>query len=357
VIAGARWVMAAACATLLAIPAAAQSAGESPRANAPWPIKVREHVDLWLHGYALLLDDTAAVPLFRRGYRDSLIVERNRVQRTSRLDTERDTLQRGLRRTASLFGGQFLAMHYAAFDPLRSAVQALASGGSDPRRLPAEARIAAAYFQSMPERVWAGVFANALGDESQTFHHTSWVAAQRAREPVLARADSLWRTLWFPRLRPFIRGSGMRAGEIIASLVVEGEGRTLTADPQAGPSLVVGLPASPADVNHFLYAVVHELSGALAQEAVTDNITPRQGRAGVGARMLTPAVLHAGMMVLQRAMPEQVDGYARFYLQLTGKPVPAAGVHASGALAAAFPLPADVVSTMKDRLDVVFGGL
>ena len=42
-----------------------------------WPVKTREHVDLWLHGYALLLEDSATVPLFARGYRDLVTVEKN----------------------------------------------------------------------------------------------------------------------------------------------------------------------------------------------------------------------------------------------------------------------------------------
>ena len=42
-----------------------------------WPIKTREHVDLWLHGFAMLSVDTTKVPYFRRGYRDELTVQKN----------------------------------------------------------------------------------------------------------------------------------------------------------------------------------------------------------------------------------------------------------------------------------------
>jgi hypothetical protein len=327
------------------------------RSNGPWPIKTREHVDLWLHGYALLLDDTAAVPLFRRGYRDSLIVERNRLNRISRLDQQRDSLIRGLRTTPALFGSQFLALHFAAFEPMRASVMALAQAGSDPRRVPSEARIAAAYFQTAPTRAWASAFTEALGDESQTYFRAAWLAAQRERAPVLALADSLWRGEWFPRLRPFIRGSDLRGGELIASVVVDAEGRTITADPQLGPTLVVGLPQSPRDVNQMLFGIVHELAGSLAQREVLDNITPRQARSGLADQLLPAAVLHAGMMVLQRAMPDRVDGYARYYLRASGKALPPTGVHASAALAQAFPVPSDIISAMKDKLDVMFAGL
>src|SRR5690349_14336419 len=40
--------------------------------DASWPVSTREHVDLWLHGYALLTGDTARVPFFKRGYRQTM---------------------------------------------------------------------------------------------------------------------------------------------------------------------------------------------------------------------------------------------------------------------------------------------
>jgi hypothetical protein len=50
------------------------AAAQTPQPGAPqpataWPVRTREHVDLWLHGFALVIDDTARVPIFRRGYR------------------------------------------------------------------------------------------------------------------------------------------------------------------------------------------------------------------------------------------------------------------------------------------------
>ena len=59
----------------------------------PWAIHTREHVDLWLHGFALLQDDTSRVPLFRRGYRDDLIVARNARGVTTLLDVNRGDLR------------------------------------------------------------------------------------------------------------------------------------------------------------------------------------------------------------------------------------------------------------------------
>ena len=47
-------------------------AGPTPLVDAAWPVRTREHVDLWLHSYALLTRDTTLVPYFRRGYAERL---------------------------------------------------------------------------------------------------------------------------------------------------------------------------------------------------------------------------------------------------------------------------------------------
>ena len=52
-----------------------------------WPVKTREHVDLWLHGFALLMNDTATVPLFERGYHDRLTIIKNERKVYTMLDS------------------------------------------------------------------------------------------------------------------------------------------------------------------------------------------------------------------------------------------------------------------------------
>ena len=58
-------------------PLVAQGAPLAPGA-VRWPVRTLPHVDLWLHALALVSDDSSTVPLFRRHYRDSLTVEKNR---------------------------------------------------------------------------------------------------------------------------------------------------------------------------------------------------------------------------------------------------------------------------------------
>jgi hypothetical protein len=357
-----RWALIAVLSSMALVEsAAAQRRDAAPAVpNGPWPIKVREHVDLWLHGYALVTEDSSTVPLFRRGYRDSLIVMRNMVQSASRLDTVAAGLQRTLAATPPLVNGQFYALHFTNYATLRISLQQLTLAKGDlrtvrDRDLLQMVTLAANYFGTPVMREFAEQLSVALESESQRFHHVNWLDMQRRRGPVLARADSLWRTVWFPRLAAFLRATGQRSGEIIVSPVVEGEGRTIVVDPAIGTSMVVTLPPSLDRTTEVLYGIVHEAVGAFAAASVTENITPRQRSAGLGDRLQGPAAIRAGALVLQRTLPAEVDGYARFYLKVLGLPAPAG--NAVAALVAATPLPQEVLDTMVKQLDLYLGGL
>jgi hypothetical protein len=358
----ARCLVAVLAAIVLGTPAAGQARSTAgvPRAAGPWPIKTREHVDLWLHGYALLSEDTAVVPLFRRGYRDSLIVVRNVAQQSSRLDTARVALQRILAVTPRLLSGQFYPLHFTNFGTLRVSLQLLTRVKGDVRAVSDRDQaqlvaLAANYFNTAPEREFAEELSVGLESESQRFHHADWLQTQRARSGVLARVDSLWRTEWFARLAPFLRGTQQRTGEIILSPVVEGEGRTITIDPANGPSMVVTLPGNVERSQEALYGIVHEAVGAFAAAAVNENITPRQRSAGAADRLQTSAALRAGALLLSRAIPAEVEGYAQFYLRVTGHTAPPG--RALAELERLFPLNPDILDTMKTQLDLLLGGL
>ncbi|MCU0625886.1 MAG: hypothetical protein MUF21_05275 [Gemmatimonadaceae bacterium] len=341
-------------------PLAAQRRDSVVSPTGPWPIKTREHVDLWLHGYALLGEDTATVPLFRTGYRDSLIVLRNQRGTFTALDSARSVLQAGLVKTPALEQGQFYALHFGTLEEARQVLTLTEQARGVPQRASsregaAMVALGATYFPTPEALAWGTRFTGALVDESARFFRGAWLDAQRARTPTLARIDSLWRTRWFPALRPFLRGTQQRYGEILLSPVVEGEGRTIVLDPQKGPTVVVGYPDSPARAEEALYAIAHEAAGTLAARAVTENITPRQATAGLGARLQSPAAVRAGYLLLQKALPGEAEGYARFYLRLMRKPVPASG--AGAALVAATPLPADIVESMTSLLNSYFEGI
>ncbi|HET7623341.1 MAG TPA: hypothetical protein VFK39_15650, partial [Gemmatimonadaceae bacterium] len=59
---------------------------QPPRPEENWPIKTRYQVDLWLHGYAMVQQDTTLVPYFERGYRDRIMAAKNKANVYTDLD-------------------------------------------------------------------------------------------------------------------------------------------------------------------------------------------------------------------------------------------------------------------------------
>src|ERR1700704_2357885 len=102
--------------------------------NAVWPIKTREHVDLWLHGYALLQEDTTFVPFFRRGYSTNMIVLKNRANVVTQLDANRDRLRARLRANPQLINAQFGPLSFSNWADLSQAADLLVRAQGDPRQ-------------------------------------------------------------------------------------------------------------------------------------------------------------------------------------------------------------------------------
>src|SRR5215216_1019421 len=78
------------------------SPSTSPNAPVGWPVRTAEYFDLWLHGYAMVSNDTAKVPLFDRGYRDRMLERRRSLNVTSALDTHMQALRDGMAKSTTI---------------------------------------------------------------------------------------------------------------------------------------------------------------------------------------------------------------------------------------------------------------
>jgi hypothetical protein len=324
----------------------------------PWPIRTREHVDLWLHGFALLQDDTALVPLFRRGYREELIVARNAANVTTLLDTHREELRAGFVRNPSLFNAQFIAMYFASASDLQLAIDYFFRAGGSPqaaqsREVAQIISILAGYFPSAADREWLRLFWQAISDESAKFYRRYWLAEQQNRTLTLVAIDSTWQQAYRPRLQNYIRATQQARGSLLLSLPIGGEGRTINL-PATGTLVAVTYPERRENAVEVVYVAAHELAIPVAQSALTDNLPPAQRREGLAARYESAAAVRAGAILLQRAIPELADGYARYYLTTANQPI---GSNVQASLAAAFPLPETIRAAINSQLDVVLGGI
>ena len=326
--------------------------------NAVWPVKTREHVDLWLHGFALLQEDTTFVPFFKRGYSTNMIVLKNRANVVTQLDANRDKLRARLTANPQLVNAQFVPLSFSSWTDMSQAIDVFIRANGDPRAASSQQQAAAiaflaAYFPTSADRDWARLFVQALSDESGKFYHSYWTQQQRERSNVLDLVDSQWQQTYRPRMQRFLNNTQQAQGDVLLSLPLDGEGRSLTNGKQAN-TFTVTFPDRPNDAAQAIYVIAHEAAGGLASTAVTDNITPEQRRTGVGERYQSAAAVRGGALLIQRTSPELLDGYMRYYLMSVNR---APGANLQATFTATFALPDAIRDALTRQMDVVLGGI
>jgi hypothetical protein len=340
-------------------PAGAETAG--PPATAGWAIRTRQHVDLWLHGYALLQRDTARVPFFRRGYRDRMLAERRQLGITTALDLNTDRLTARLAGNPALVNGQFVPLYFGSFDDLRRAVDLFVRVEGEPRAAGGQqaaffVALLAASFPTAADREWVRVFTQSLAEEDERFYRQHWINAQRTQAPALAAVDQLWRDTYGRRFERFLTNTQQTRGEILLSLPLDGEGRTITATATRPGLIAVQFPNDAATAVEALYVFAHEAVIPVVSTAIADNVTPAEQRSGVADRYAAHGAVRGGGLLLERIAPGLAQGYMRYYLRAAGIQV-GATTDPRAQFAAAFPLPELIVSAIGRQLEVVLGGI
>ena len=322
-----------------------------------WGVDTREHVDLWLHGFALLQDDASLVPYFRLGYRASLLQVRPAVGGT--LDANRQQLQRRFAENPNLTSAQFLALYFATWADMRRGVDRFLADGGDIRaaRNAEEVRMYATirtYFSTVGDRDWLRLFMSALEDERTRFYRAYWLQQQQLRASVRTQVTSLWTGTYRGAFTRFMRNTTQRDGSILLSLPLGGEGRTLSVG-QRDNFVTVTFPAPGDDARDALFVVAHEIVGSVATAAVRDNSSAADERSGETGKWTTLAAVRGGAMLLERVAPDLLDGYQRYYLKIA-RVAPVNG-DPRATFVATFPLPAQIASALQRQIVLVLEGI
>jgi hypothetical protein len=330
-------------------------AGRGPQ----WPMKQREHVDLWLHAFALIADDTATVPLFARGYREHVTVVKNSRNIYTGLDSARQLLASTLTSRPQLEGTQFLALYFGTWEEMRQAFEYFFIATADTPRAQSEAvkpiiEFMRGNFPRAEDRAFARTLVTAVEAERAAFHHAWWLEEQRAAAAVFARADSLWQSTWRPALQRYLNHTQQQSGDLILARTLGGEGRAVPAGKSAS-QYAVAWPRTTDSAEVVLFTFAHEAASPVANVAINDNLTPVQQREGAGTRLASAGLVRGGAILLQRIDPALAERYARYYLSQMGRPVPGTG--ALAALEAAFPMPDEMIASMKRQVEAAFGGI
>ena len=322
-----------------------------------WPVKTREHVDLWLHGFALVAADSSPVPLYRRGYRDALLVARNAANATTDLDTYADALRTTLASRPALVGAQFLPLAFGSWAEFDATLDAFlkSDGGARPRNDATGRGMAAiaSVFRTREERDFAKKFVAGVRSEREKFHHQWWLDESRRRAASLAAVDSAWQRVVRPKLQGFLNHLQQPDGEIILSMVLEGEGRTAGSG-KSDNTITCGWPQAPEQAMDAIDCVLHELVGPIVAVAVDDNVTPAEKRNGTADRLQSLALVRGGALLAARLGADVAAGYEAFYLRAAGRD---AGTDPAAAFAAAFPIPEPMRASIERQIAVAFGGI
>jgi hypothetical protein len=317
-------------------------------------------VDLWLHGFALLSNDSSStVPLFRRGYRDELTVLKNKANVLTQLDVNHDRLASQLTSSRLLINAQFVPFYFSSLDEMHAAIDRFVTSNGNPGAARSQAESAqlavlASYFQSPTDRAWLALFASSLWDEDAKFYHSYWVQQQRERAGVIDSTTSMWEHLVRPRITRFLAGTQQKDGDIILSLPLGGEGRTLSGTGAPRASYGVTFPATQPEVPEAMYVLAHEIVGSIGNAAIADNTSPAEQRNGVADRYSSAASVRGGLMLLQKFVPELADGYARYYVTAAGS---RPGANPRAQLASLFPLPDAIRDAIARQIDAVTSGI
>ncbi len=325
--------------------------------NGGWRIDAREHVDLWLHGFAMLQDDPSLVPYFRPGYRAALDEARRGVN--TQLDVNRAELQRRFGTNANLTSAQFLALYFANWDEMRRGVERFLSDNGDVQaaRNQEELRMYATirtYFPTSDDRDWLRLFLRSLDDERSRFYRAYWIQQEQQRAGQRSAILSFWSGTYGSALGRFMRNNAQRQGTILLSLALGGEGRSLAVGP-GDNFMTVNFPAPNEDPRNALYVIAHEVVGSVANAAVRDNSSAADQRSGDAGKWSTLAAVRGGAILLERVAPDLLPGYERYYLTLAR--VEAGAGDVSGQFAATFPLPTQILNAIQRQVDIVLGGI
>jgi len=338
-----------------------RAAPPPPQPALTWPVKHREHVDLWLHGFALLQNDTTAVPLFAPNYRQRMTIYKNSRALHTPLDSAYEKLSGYLNGRPGALDAQFLALYFNTWEEMSRAAGYFLRYEGDPRR-PDSREVAtivalfAQYFPRPDDREFLRQFVEVLSAERTLVHHDWWVAEERARRPGLLRADSLWQSTWRPALQRFLNHTQQQSGDLVLALSLGGEGRALPAGKTTN-QYAIAWPATADSAEVMLFAFAHEIVGSTAQAAIADHLTPAETRAGLAAQFGNAGLVRGGAMLVERVQPGLGARYARWYLSLMGRAATGDDTAVLAELAAAFPMRAEMLESMDRQIAIAFTGI
>jgi hypothetical protein len=250
-------------------------------------------------------------------------------------------------------------MYFPSFQEIVNATDFFFRSSGNPRaasdpQMQQEIALLASNFPTQADRNWLRQFVQSLQDEDTRFYHAYWTGEQQTRAAAYSAFQEAWMSNYYPKLSRFLNNTQQSAGQVVLSIPLGGEGRTIS-DGKLSNMIVVEYPTTVEAAPEALFAFVHEAVAQLVDEAIRDNTTPAEERSGVTSGYVGNGAVRSGALLIQRVAPDQTQNYMRYYLRTLGAPVPSGDPTA--AFAAGFPVPDAVLTAVGHQIDVILGGI
>jgi hypothetical protein len=334
-------------------------AGGGPGAATPrvteWSFGATEHLALWYHGLALahhaVRDERPAslpLPHYRPGYADSIAAAKQAAGvAPTRLDSLAAEFGRAFVGQTAYDAIEFLPLYFLDSSALFAAVRAWQQAGGEARnaRTP-DAHQAISFlsqvFPAAEQRQLVGRWAEVLEEEARVFFRGHWERQFLRLRQTARDVDAEWRPIAAGAQR-ILASHDLQGGEAFLVPALGAEGR-IVARGAGLPRVAVQAPA-PGEPQETVYAFIHELLYPMIGDLVRQQVASHP--AGPDERRLgVHAAVRGGALLLESAAPARLPEYRRFYMREAGH----GDATDAAAFAAAFPLPGELETALRDML-------
>ena len=237
-----------ACATAT-LSASTGGAPVAPGAPPTWRVATLEHVDLWLHGFAMLTSDTGHVPFFARGYKQRSWPAKREKSIVTQLDANQQTLSARFAANPALTNAQFLAMYFSSLQEIATATDYFIRSSGNPRatRDPQIAQEIAILAANFPQPADRNLAPTVRAEPAGRGHSLLSLVLDRCADGSGRGRRRGHRTVGRHATTRSSRGSSttpqQAGGQLLLSLPLGGEGRTVN-DSKQQNIIAVGFPAT-----------------------------------------------------------------------------------------------------------------
>jgi len=315
----------------------AASEGQLPQGQEVprWVFVNLSGADLWFHGMALVdPQGPGPNPLYDPAYpHEARRAKESMGIYPTALDREAGRFRDAFRRDQAMEVLHFLPLYFAGagrieiFEALKLlAVQPTGIPRSPGPQTALGLATIGSVLQRPEQRALLGEFVALLEAEWDTYLGAEFRRDATSRDDLLRVTQSLWDQRFQPALGSFLSGTGLPGGTVALSPALGVEGRVFSGTPQSWRDNIVAVkhPGGQGTESTAIYLLIRELSFSFSRQA--------SEKAGVETdpfdeeALVAKGAIRGGALLLEQSLPEEAEGFKKFFVEQGGFSVEAGKV-------------------------------